>query len=57
MEDCVKYIHEEAERMLRYIERLVHKIMHTPVVKAPSPGRNDLCACGSGRKYKKCCGR
>ena len=19
------------------------------------PGRNDLCHCGSGRKYKKCC--
>jgi len=26
---------------------------------APSrpPGRNDPCPCGSGRKYKKCCGR
>ena len=22
----------------------------------PKIGRNDLCACGSGRKYKKCCG-
>ena len=21
------------------------------------PGRNDLCPCGSGRKYKKCCER
>lgn len=21
----------------------------------PSPGRNDPCPCGSGRKYKKCC--
>ncbi|WP_439561889.1 SEC-C metal-binding domain-containing protein [Roseinatronobacter sp.] len=20
-------------------------------------GRNDACACGSGRKYKLCCGR
>nr|WP_238346205.1 SEC-C metal-binding domain-containing protein [Luteimonas saliphila] len=20
------------------------------------PGRNDPCPCGSGRKYKKCCG-
>jgi uncharacterized protein YecA (UPF0149 family) len=20
------------------------------------PGRNDECWCGSGRKYKKCCG-
>ena len=24
---------------------------------APSVGRNDLCPCGSGKKYKKCCGR
>ena len=22
----------------------------------PSAGRNDLCPCGSGKKYKKCCG-
>ena len=21
-----------------------------------SAGRNDLCPCGSGKKYKKCCG-
>lgn len=23
---------------------------------APKVGRNDLCPCGSGKKYKKCCG-
>ena len=23
----------------------------------PRPGRNDPCSCGSGRKYKQCCGR
>ncbi len=22
-----------------------------------APGRNELCPCGSGKKYKKCCGR
>ena len=27
-----------------------------PVVKAKEPGRNDPCPCGSGKKYKKCCG-
>jgi uncharacterized protein len=27
-----------------------------PVRKAAEPGRNDLCPCGSGRKYKKCHG-
>jgi hypothetical protein len=28
-----------------------------PVRVAQKPGRNDPCPCGSGRKYKKCCGR
>lgn len=26
------------------------------VHKASTPGRNDPCSCGSGKKYKKCCG-
>jgi uncharacterized protein len=26
------------------------------VRKAETPGRNDLCPCGSGKKYKKCHG-
>jgi preprotein translocase subunit SecA len=28
-----------------------------PVKKAKKIGRNDLCPCGSGKKYKMCCGR
>ena len=27
------------------------------VVKGPKIGRNDPCPCGSGKKYKQCCGR
>ncbi|MBQ4493021.1 MAG: SEC-C domain-containing protein [Elusimicrobiaceae bacterium] len=27
-----------------------------PIVKEKEPGRNDPCPCGSGKKYKKCCG-
>jgi preprotein translocase subunit SecA len=26
------------------------------VIKGPKVGRNDPCPCGSGKKYKKCCG-
>ena len=26
------------------------------VVKGDQPGRNDACSCGSGKKFKKCCG-
>ena len=28
-----------------------------PVVRGEKIGRNDPCGCGSGKKYKKCCGR
>ena len=32
-------------------------VRRQPVVKAKSVGRNDPCPCGSGKKYKNCCGR
>ena len=33
------------------------KVVNTPVVNtSPKIGRNDPCSCGSGKKYKKCCG-
>jgi len=33
-----------------------HAPTHAPIRRAPRPGRNDPCSCGSGRKFKKCCG-
>lgn len=27
------------------------------LIEQSSPGRNDLCRCGSGQKFKRCCGR
>ena len=33
------------------------EVKRQPVKKAQKPGRNDPCPCGSGKKYKKCCGR
>jgi uncharacterized protein YecA (UPF0149 family) len=27
------------------------------IVKGDKIGRNDPCPCGSGKKYKKCCGK
>ena len=29
----------------------------TTYVKGKEIGRNDPCPCGSGKKYKKCCGK
>ena len=28
-----------------------------PIRKGPKVGRNDPCPCGSGKKYKHCCGK
>jgi len=36
------------------VEKLLNR--PTPLKKAVKVGRNDPCPCGSGRKYKKCCG-
>ena len=30
---------------------------HEPIKKPHKIGRNDPCPCGSGKKYKKCCGK
>jgi tetratricopeptide (TPR) repeat protein len=32
-------------------------VTHAPARSGPKVGRNTPCPCGSGRKYKKCCGR
>ena len=40
----------------------LHQLWHSlgprqePVQRADTPGRNDPCSCGSGKKFKKCCG-
>ena len=47
-----KHIPEERRKEL-YKEQKLSKT----VVKGPKVGRNDPCPCGSGKKYKKCCGR
>ncbi len=43
-EDRLKELYKEAKKM-------------NTIVKGPKIGRNDPCPCGSGKKYKKCCGR
>jgi uncharacterized protein len=32
------------------------KARRQPPERKPKTGRNDPCPCGSGRKYKRCCG-
>ena len=38
-------------------ERAPQQPKQEPVRAEKRVGRNDLCPCGSGKKYKKCCGR
>jgi preprotein translocase subunit SecA len=33
-----------------------HNLLPLPKVGEKKTGRNDPCPCGSGKKYKKCCG-
>ena len=38
-------------------EQIKSEVNRTVVNEGPKVGRNDLCPCGSGKKYKNCCGR
>jgi len=31
--------------------------VQSPIIAGPKVGRNEQCPCGSGKKYKQCCGR
>ena len=39
-----------------HAHRIEHLTPREPVRRAATPGRNDPCPCGSGRKFKVCCG-
>lgn len=47
----VLYESKTFSNTLGYIEEEENK----PKIDAANVGRNDLCPCGSGKKYKKCC--
>jgi len=49
---------EKLERQKRRDERGRQRLTppRSPVAATPSVGRNQPCPCGSGRKFKKCCG-
>jgi uncharacterized protein len=48
----------EAVVVYRNVFRAAALAAHTPFSRdGPKVGRNDPCPCGSGKKYKKCCGQ
>lgn len=49
--DCDQ--HDGMDKLLRYDRDLDRRVRM--LRNAMPPGRNDLCPCGSGQKFKKCC--
>lgn len=47
----------EKKRMSKNIKEGASEKQQTIKRQAPKVGRNDPCPCGSGKKYKNCCGR
>ena len=54
LEECLEMIPASVTAL--YQLRLKH-MAALPRRSHVKPGRNDPCTCGSGKKYKKCCGR
>lgn len=57
----VPFCHHERSKFLKsggewyFLDGEIH---NTPLKReGPKVGRNDPCVCGSGKKFKKCCGR
>jgi len=54
----VNVVQPQQERPRQVVEnRYAEEGARQPVRKESKVGRNDPCPCGSGKKYKKCCGR
>lgn len=63
-EDTVKYLFRVQVEQMPVRERVAQPMEashgekeNKPVKKEGKVGRNDPCPCGSGKKYKKCCGK
>ena len=63
-EDTVRYLYQvenpdkiQRKRVAEPLATNADEITKTIVNKEKKVGRNDPCPCGSGKKYKKCCGQ
>jgi hypothetical protein len=53
----VRYTEQAALAIVRGVGNALQIGRPKTVRRAPTPERNDRCACGSGQKYKRCCMR
>ena len=53
----VQVVKPTDEGFMKFGQRKISKpVTKTPIRNENKVGRNDPCPCGSGKKYKKCCG-
>jgi preprotein translocase subunit SecA len=54
--DFFKNLNSNFSKLLRGLKLEERKPASVQIqISAQRPGRNDLCPCGSGKKYKRCC--
>ncbi|MCM2357936.1 MAG: preprotein translocase subunit SecA [Geobacteraceae bacterium] len=56
-EDVERIEEEQQKKRQRLVFNLAEEAAPQPVKSKKTAGRNDPCPCGSGKKYKKCCGK
>jgi hypothetical protein len=49
--------HPLQEKIKSYQKERINSLRVESFAKSVFVGRNDICPCGSGKKYKKCCGK
>jgi len=56
-EEDVERIEEQQQKKQRLVFNLGGEDVQQQPVKSQKVGRNEPCTCGSGKKYKQCCGK
>ena len=59
MAERMQFQHDEVNELADPQDEapMAEAVATTPVRNEPKIGRNESCTCGSGKKYKHCCGR
>ena len=52
----VKDLYADSQKVNSMIDEIEKRAVLRVIRECGVPGRNDPCPCGSGKKYKKCCG-
>lgn len=51
----IKTQDDPATFKIRQYQKLQNKVVQTPIRNENKVSRNEICPCGSGKKYKRCC--